>query len=58
MLIRKGPSIIKTVSLNKSDTIPVLNIFRIVTAFEEYTIAIGGVVEGRALEIEDQARLQ
>ncbi len=52
MLIRKGPSIIKTMSLNKSDTIPVLNIFRIVTAFEEYTIAIGGVVEGRALEIE------
>ncbi len=31
---------------------PVLNILEILTALEEYTIAMGGVVDGIALEIE------
>jgi hypothetical protein len=42
-------------SLIKSDVIPVLNILEILTILEEYTIAMDGVVEGMALEIE-QAR--
>ena len=39
-------------NLIKSDTIPVLSIFRILTVLDEYIIAIGGVVEGIALGIE------
>ncbi len=31
---------------------PVLNMLEILTALEEYTIAMGGVVEGMAFEIE------
>jgi hypothetical protein len=46
---------ISSASLIKSDVMPVLNILEILTALEEYTIAIGGVVDGIALEIE-QAR--
>ena len=39
-------------SLIRSDAMPVLNILEILTTLEEYTIAIGGVVDGIALEIE------
>jgi hypothetical protein len=39
-------------NLIRSDVMPVLNILEILTTLEEYTIAIGGVVEGIALEIE------
>jgi hypothetical protein len=39
-------------NLNKSDTIPVLNILEILITFEEYTIAIGGIVEGSPLDME------
>jgi hypothetical protein len=44
--------VIKMTSLSISDIIPVLNMFKMLTAFEEYTIAIGGVVEGMALDID------
>lgn len=46
---------ISNVNLITSDLMPVLNILEILTTLEEYTIAIGGVVDGIALEIE-QAR--
>jgi hypothetical protein len=36
-------------NLIRSDVMPVLNILEILTTLEEYTIAIGGVVEGIAL---------
>ena len=39
-------------NLNKSEIISVLNIFRILTTLEEYIIAIGGAVEGIALDID------
>ena len=39
-------------SLIRSDVIPVLNIFEILTFLEEYIIAIGGVVEGMELDME------
>ena len=43
---------INMANLIKSDTIPVLSIFRILTVLDEYIIAIGGVVEGIALGME------
>src|SRR5918998_1348502 len=53
--ISRGPISISNASLIRSDVIPVLNILEILTTLEEYIIAIGGVVEGIALETE-QAR--
>mgnify|MGYP003288650465 CR=1 FL=1 len=43
---------ISNANLIRSDAIPVLNILEILTTLEEYTIAIGGVVDGIALETE------
>src|SRR5918994_603276 len=53
--ISRGPISISNASLIRSDVMPVLNILEILTTLEEYIIAIGGVVEGIALETE-QAR--
>ena len=39
-------------NLIKSEMMPVLSIFRILTVLDEYIIAIGGVVEGIALGME------
>ena len=47
-----GPRAIRIPILSKSDIMPVLNIFKILTNFEEYIIAIGGVVDGMALDID------
>ncbi len=51
-LINTGPRVIRIPILSKSDTMPVLNIFKILTNLDEYIIAIGGVVDGMALDIE------
>lgn len=53
--ISRGPISISNASLIRSEVMPVLNILEILTTLEEYIIAIGGVVEGIALETE-QAR--
>lgn len=47
-----GSSTISIINLIVSDIIPTLNIFHILIYPELYTIAIGGVVDGSALEIE------
>jgi len=47
-----GPRSRSMTSLIRSDVIPVLNIFEILTFLEENIIAIGGVVEGIELDIE------
>jgi hypothetical protein len=54
--IKIGPIRINITNLIKSETIPVLSIFRILTVLDEYIIAIGGVVEGIALGIEQYLR--
>ena len=51
-LVSGGPININNASLAKSDAMPVLVIFDILTTLDEYMIAIGGVVDGIALEIE------
>lgn len=49
--ISTGPRVIRIPILSKSDIMPVLNIFKILTNFDEYIIAIGRVVDGMALDI-------
>jgi hypothetical protein len=52
MSIIIGPIRISKLNLIKSGTMPVLNILEILTIFEEFTIAIGGVVDGSPLDKE------
>ena len=47
--ISRGPMSMSNANHIRSDVMPVLNILEILTTLEEYTIAIGGVVEGIAL---------
>src|SRR4030042_6381229 len=51
-LHRNGPIRMSTPSLRRAEMIPTLNMLHILTYPELYTIAIGGVVDGIALDME------